>query len=368
MIFTILLFLAVLFVLVLVHEWGHYIVAKKTGMRVDEFGIGFPPRLFGFKKGETEYTLNALPLGGFVRIYGEALVHGEGEEQDPDHNRAMWARPKWAQALVLIAGVTMNVVLAFCLYVAVFMMGVPVPVEDGAPIPDNAELYIVSVLPGSPLGTDIAPGSRITRVEAGETMLETLTPAAFSSFVGERPEEEISITVLSGNTEQTRTITPVAGLIESDMERKAVGLALSLVANEQQSLIPALGSAAKATWEGLTAITAGLAALIGNAVVGEADLSQVAGPIGIAGMVSDAAEFGLTSLFAFVAIISLNLAIINLLPFPALDGGRLLMLLGEVVFRRPANAAWTHRLNAAGFILLMGVMVLVTYGDIMRLL
>lgn len=199
-------------------------------------------------------------------------------------------------------------------------------------------------------------------------MLETLTPAAFSSFVGERPEEEISITVLSGDTEQTKTITPVAGLIESDKERKAVGLALSLVAIEQQSLIPALGSAAKATWEGLTAITAGLAMLIGNAVVGEADLSQVAGPIGIAGMVSDAAEFGLTSLFAFVAIISLNLAIINLLPFPALDGGRLLMLLGEVVFRRPANAAWTHRLNAAGFILLMGIMVLVTYGDIMRLL
>lgn len=364
---TILLFLAVLFVLVLVHEWGHYIVAKKTGMRVDEFGIGFPPRLFGIKKGETEYTLNALPLGGFVRIYGESLVHEAGEEEDPDKARALWARPKWAQALVLIAGVVMNVVLAFVLYVAVFMIGVPTPVPEGETVP-GAQLYIATVLPESPLQGQITPGAVLLGVVGNDgKSLAELTPAAFSAFVSAAGESPLTLTVLEGKTEKTVTVTPRPGLITTDPNRAAVGVALSLVVVEKQGLVSAIGSAAEATGSGLVAIVVGIGSLLGGAVTGQADLSQVAGPVGIAGMVGDAAEFGATALLSFVAIISLNLAVVNLLPFPALDGGRLLLLLGEVVFRRPANALWTHRLNAVGFILLMVFMVIVTYNDILRL-
>ncbi len=366
MITTILLFLAVLFVLVLVHEWGHYITAKKTGMRVDEFGIGFPPRLFGMRKGETEYTLNALPLGGFVRIYGEALVHGEGEEQDPDHHRAMWARPKWAQALVLVAGVTMNVILAWVLYVAVFMLGVPTAVEEAQAGPE-AELYVASVIAESPLAERLSPGSRIIGARVGEHTLTTLTPSAFTAFVQAHVDDTISLTVREGDEEKTLTVTPIAGLIEGEPDRKAVGLSLALVEQKQQSFFPALKSATVATWEGLTAITVGIGVLLSGIVTGGADLSQVAGPVGIAGMVGDAAALGLTSLFMFVAVISLNLAIINMLPFPALDGGRLLLLLGEVVFRRPANQRWVTRLNATGFILLMVLMVIVTYNDLVRI-
>lgn len=367
MITTILLFLGVLFVLVLVHEWGHYIAAKKTGMRVDEFGIGFPPRLFGVRRGETEYTLNALPLGGFVRIYGESLVHEEAEEHDPDKARALWARPKWAQALVLIAGVVMNVVLAFVLYTAVFMIGVPKPVaEDQAPA--GAELYIASVVPGSPLADLVAPGAVIVRMEAVDgTVLSELTPSAFSAFVGTYGAAPLSLTVAEGGEERTVSVVPKTGLITDAPERPAVGVALSLVVVERQGFLEALGSAASATVEGLGAIVVGIGTLLGGALMGTADLSQVAGPVGIAGMVGDAAAFGITALLSFVAIISLNLAVVNLLPFPALDGGRLLLLLGEVVFRRPVNALWTYRLNAAGFILLMIFMVIVTYNDILRL-
>jgi len=364
---TILLFLAVLFVLVLVHEWGHYIIAKKTGMRVDEFGIGFPPRLFGFRRGETEYTLNALPLGGFVRIYGESLVHDAAEEHDPDKARALWARPKWAQALVLVAGVVMNVVLAYVLYVAVFMIGVPTPVsEDRAAA--GAELYIASVVPESPLATLVTPGTVVTAVTAANGVaLTELTPSSFSAFVGTHGADLLTLTVREGGEERTIAVLPQPGLITGEPERLAVGVALTLVVIEQQDFFAALRSAGVATGEGLWLILVGVGTLLSGAVTGTADLSQVAGPVGIAGMVGDAAEFGLTALLSFVAIISLNLAVVNMLPFPALDGGRLLLLLGEVIFRRPANMLWTHRLNAAGFILLMVFMVIVTYNDIMRL-
>jgi regulator of sigma E protease len=364
---TVLLFLAVLFVLVLVHEWGHYIVAKKTGMRVDEFGIGFPPRLFGVRRGETEYTLNALPLGGFVRIYGEALVHGENEERDPDHHRAMWARPRWAQALVLVAGVVMNVVLAWCLYVVVFLIG-PTAVDE-MQASESAVLLITSVLPASPLHEEIIPGTQLVNIAANGTSPAALSPRTVTAFIQEHPDTELIITVRDTETATERVITtrPVSGLVSNDPERVAIGVGLSLVEPQGLPFFAALSRATAATWYGLTAITAGIGALLGGLITGGSDLSGVAGPVGIAGMVGDAAALGITPLFMFVAIISLNLAVINLLPFPALDGGRLLLLLGEVVFRRPANQRWVTRLNAAGFILLMVFMLIVTYNDIVRI-
>ena len=127
---SILLFFIVLFVLILVHEWGHFIVAKKTGMRVDEFGIGFPPKIAGIKKGETEYTINWLPLGGFVRIFGENGDENADEKDTADKSRAFSSRPKWAQALVLIAGVTMNILFAWLLLALSFMIGLSSDVDE----------------------------------------------------------------------------------------------------------------------------------------------------------------------------------------------------------------------------------------------
>jgi regulator of sigma E protease len=363
---TVLLFFVVLFVLVVVHEWGHYFAAKRTGMRVDEFGVGFPPKLVGVKRGETEYTLNTLPLGGFVRIYGEAIVHDPGEEQDPDHNRAMWARPRWAQALVLIAGVAMNVVLAWVLYVAVFMMGVPTAVDEATASP-NAILYVASVLDTSPLRDQVIPGSQIVGVRSGEAELTRLTPTGFTDFVAASGQAPLELRLRSGETETVVTVTPQPGVLPDDPTRPAVGVSLALVEITSHGLWSALVRATGATWQGLTAITAGIATLLGGVATGTADFSQVAGPVGIAGMVGDAATLGITTLLSFVAIISLNLAVVNLLPFPALDGGRLLLLGGEVLFRRPANHVWVHRLNAFGFILLLVFMIIVTYHDIVRL-
>lgn len=361
---SIILFFAVLFVLVLVHEWGHFITAKKTGMRVDEFGIGFPPKLFGVKKGETEYTFNLLPIGGFVRIYGE---NKEDLENDIDNGRAFSARPKWAQAIVLVAGVFMNVVLAWVLFTIVLMAGVPSAVSEAEAGPDTM-LYVSGVLPDSPAAEALPVGVSVVALKSGDKTLQNPTPSSFSEFVASTAPEPVTIVYSQGEIENSTVIIPAQGLDNEDASRYLVGASLSMVETIKRSPTTAVIDGFTATIEGLRVISSGLYNLIKDALFGKADFSTVAGPVGIVGMVGDAADFGWTALFSFMAVISLNLAIINLLPFPALDGGRLLFVFIEAVTKKeipPQVAGYT---NVVGFLLLLLLMVLVTYQDIMRLL
>ena len=361
---TALIFIAVLFVLILVHEWGHYITAKKTGMRVDEFGIGFPPKLFGFKKGETEYTLNALPIGGFVRIYGEDLTR-VGEDIDKD--RAFSARPKLAQTIVLLAGVTMNIILAWMLFISVFMLGVPTAISEEA-ASEDARLQVVQILSESPLADKLPLGATITSVATDSSTLETLHPAQLSEFIKSVEAEPVTIGYSLGESEEKYvTVTPQNGVIESSPEQLAIGVQTVLVEDVQYGFFTAIKEATIQTVDALQLIVVSIANLLYNTIAGTADFSQVAGPIGIYNLVGDAASIGLVSLLMFTAIISLNLAIINLFPFPALDGGRLLFVAIEAIIRRPIDPIWTSRLNLLGFILLITLMIAVTYNDILRL-
>ncbi len=362
---TILLFFIVLFVLILVHEWGHFIVAKKTGMRVDEFGIGFPPKLFGIKKGETEYTFNALPIGGFVRIFGEnAQDAAESSEEGKDISRSFTSKSKWAQVAVLIAGVSMNALFAWLLFFIVFLIGVP-SVVDESEATQRAELVVVEVLPESPAAeAGLRAGAVIKSYAAGEN--EALTPSAFSAHT--RSEQSLTLEYEVGGETHTAQITPQSGLIEEDASKQAIGVVLSLVETVQKPVHVALYDATITTGKTLIAITVGIFTLLRDIFQFDADLSQVAGPVGIVGLVGDAAEFGFASLLMFTAVISLNLAVINLLPFPALDGGRLLFVGIEAIIRRPIDPIWVSRLNTLGFILLMALMVAVTYSDIAKLL
>lgn len=361
---TVLLFFLVLFILILVHEWGHFIVAKKTGMRVDEFGIGFPPKLFGIKKGETEYTFNALPIGGFVRIFGEnAADAAETSASGGDISRSFTSKSKWAQVAVLVAGVTMNVLFAWFLFIVVLLLGVPTVVDEHEATED-AQLVVVDVLPDSPAHQAGLPvGAVIQSYRAGDD--EPLVPSAFSSFSSEG--EPISITYTAKGKEETVVITPQAGLIEEDQSKEAIGVALALVETVRKPLPEALYEGTLTTLRSLEGITLGIIHLFVDIAQMDADLSQVAGPVGIVGLVGDAAEFGFASLLMFTAAISLNLAVINVLPFPALDGGRLLFVLIESITRKPINPVWVARLNTVGFILLMALMFAVTYSDIMKL-
>ncbi|MAZ30155.1 hypothetical protein CL655_02630 [bacterium] len=364
---TILIFLAVLFVLILVHEWGHFITAKKTGMQVDEFGIGFPPRLVAKRMGETEYTLNLLPIGGFVRIVGENAEDIAKGEEGSSNPRSFVHKPKWAQALVLVAGVAMNVIFAWLLYVVVFMVGVPTVVDEQMAT-DAAVLTVTSVLPGSPAAdAGLVVGAEVTGVVRGEDTLDTLTPTAFQTFITDAGTDSVTLTYAANGVDLVTSLAPEPGLIKEEPERAVVGVSVGLVEVQSSGLVSALGQALVTTKDTLMAVTIGLGSLLAGIFSGSADLSQVAGPVGIAGMVGDAAALGFTSLLLFTAIISLNLAVINLLPFPALDGGRLVMVGIEALTRRPINPVWVMRVNAIGFILLILLMMAVTVSDVTRL-
>jgi len=383
---TIILFLAVLFVLILVHEWGHFIVAKKTGMRVDEFAIGFPPKLFGIKKGETEYTINLLPIGGFVRIWGEdgtnvpsspltpegsdgrseasaEAARGGTNTNEVDASRAFSRRPKWAQTAVLIAGVSMNIIFAWFLFIVVFLLGVPTAVEEGEQS-ENARLVITEVLQDGPAQeAGIPVGAEI--IAYNESNKE-LIPSAFRTYTTEA--EKVTITYEAQGEEKMVEVTPKAGLVAEDPELKVIGIRTSLVETIRRPFFTAVYDATVMTVSSTGAIVAGITKLLGDIVQLDADLSQVAGPVGIVGLVGDAAEFGFASLLMFTAMISLNLAVINLLPFPALDGGRLLFVGIEAVTKRAIDPVWVARLNTIGFVLLMALMFAVTYSDISKLL
>lgn len=365
---AIIIFFAVLFVLILVHEWGHFIVAKKTGMRVDEFGIGFPPKLYGVKRGETEYTINALPIGGFVKIFGENYEEAgiSTAQERTDDGRAFSQRPKWAQALVLVAGVTMNIIFAWFLLTLTGLIGIATPVDESV-APASAELYVVNVIPGSP--AEVIPvGAVITSISTPAGTIDTPTPTEFTNAVQQSKDTSVMVWYRVDDENRSTTLTPAQGLIVDDPNRFAVGASLSLVEIERLGLIEAITYGFQATWHGITGICVGLWSLFSQAFVGEADFSQVAGPVGIVGMVGDAASYGATALLTFTAIISLNLAVINLLPFPALDGGRLVFVAIEAVTRKRIPPEWAGRVNLVGFGLLMLLMIIVTYNDIVRLL
>jgi regulator of sigma E protease len=363
---SIFLFLLVLFVLVLVHEWGHYITAKLTKMRVDEFAIGFPPRLFGIKRGETDFNFNLLPIGGYVKIFGENAEEAGQERNPADVGRAFHERPKWAQAVVLLAGITMNILFAWLLFALVLIIGVPTAIEESA-ASASSQLVVAGTLPNAPAEGVLPVGSVIVKAESGDDILTTPTPSSFSDFVSEHAPEAIVVTYEHNAETLDVSLVPKTGLVAEDTSKYVVGASLSLIEIKKESFFGAIGESFSMTVNGIVSITIGLTTLIKDSFMGDADFSTIAGPVGIVGMVGDAASYGLTPLLMFTAIISLNLAVVNLLPFPALDGGRLVFVAVEAVTKKRVPPHVTGWVNLLGFILLMVLMAAVTFNDIIRL-
>lgn len=369
---TILIFLGVLVVLILVHEFGHFIVAKKSGIQVDEFGIGFPPKIFGKKFGETEYTLNWLPLGGFVSIKGENPTDDDYKEDSSENNRSFVQQPKYIQAAVLVAGVTMNVLLAFVLYTAGYMIGMPTAIDslDAPGSVRDVSLMVTSVLPESPALDQLELRDEILALSTEAGSLESdgpLTADQVSSFITSSDGAPVTFEVLRQGEPVTLTIQPEQGVFEDDPERYAAGFSMSLVGIQSLPIHLAIVEGAQRTYTALIDITIGLYGFFTGIVTGSSDFSDVTGPVGIVGMVGDAASLGVVWLISFSAFISLNLAVINLLPFPALDGGRLVFVGIEAITRKPINPIIATRLNQFGFIALLTLMAIVTFNDIANL-
>ena len=370
----ILIFIIVIVALIVVHEFGHFVAAKWAGMRVDEFGLGYPPRAMLIAKvGETEYTLNWLPFGGFVKIYGEDGLSEtkSGHGTSRHEGNAFTDKNRFAQTVVLVAGVAMNLIFAYVLITGALISGTPRALEDSEiAIAKNVELAVANVLPDSPAAeARLLPGDIILSAEDGHTMLPETSPSAFTEFVSEGgPNKTITLSIRHGSgEEETIFVRPEAGVISTDPSRYALGVEVATIGVVPVSFGAAIVEGANLTWDATILTAKGLWHFFYGVFTLSADLSQVAGPVGIAGVVGTASGQGLGYLFSIMAIISINLALINLIPIPALDGGRLLFVIIESIIRRPIKASVAHAMNAVGFVFLILLMFVITFNDISRI-
>ena len=373
MISTIIIFLLVLTLLIAVHEMGHFLAAKLFGIRVDEFAIGFPPRIFSKMLGKTRFALNLVPLGGYVKIHGE-------NPEDSLTSDSILAKPRWQQVVVLVMGVTFNVILAYILLVGTLMIGTKVSVDTfPGEVVHNPKLIVTMVSPGSPAALiGIKAGDEILSVSNSKELFAstTLSISNVQKTISEA-DGNVSMTVRRTDLQPTGQPTiesassteqgiafrfiPVGGIVAG---KKAAGISMDMIGEAKIGFFKSFYYAGVQTYNLLENITIGLYKFIGSIFVGKGSLSEVTGPVGIASVVGHSAKTGVADLLMIIAVISANLAVINLVPFPALDGGRVVVVIIEAIIRRPINSKFIGWVNGIGFILLIGLMLVVTFKDV----
>ena len=367
---TIILFLLILGILVFVHELGHFAVAKFFGVRVDEFGMGFPPRAKKlFTRNGTDYTLNWIPFGGFVKIYGEDSL--ENGEKDPDYKRSMGAKKWWQQILILIAGVTMNFVFAWLLFSVSFMIGAPTAVS-GVDHPEqvmNPQLTVLQVMPDSPAAkSGLVAGDRVIKLESLDTTIagSDLSADNFTKTIRSMPANtpvHLQVTKTDSTTVDY-LIIPQTGLIG---DYPAIGVSVDQVGMYREGFFTSIKSGLINTWSVSKQTAQAFGKLISDAFRGQADTANLTGPVGLVSVVGDAQKIGAVYVILLTAMISINLAVLNLLPFPALDGGRIVIVIIEAITRRKINPNVVQWVNTIGFFLLIALMIFVTIKDVIKL-
>ncbi len=365
---SVIIFIIILAVLILVHELGHFLVAKNSGIRVDEFGLGLPPKIFAKKWGDTLYTLNWLPFGGFVKIFGED-PHAEVISEEDKHT-SFYYKPKWVQASVLAAGVTFNVIFAWLIISLGFMIGSPgAQGSTWFGKVENSHLVVTEVLVNSPARTaGLKPGDEILFVGAGKDSIQdiNLVPEKLQALISESKSQNIEVLYKRGSSAPvTVFVEPKSDIIQG---KKAIGIGTDSIGIVKLPVHLALIEGARSTLVMIKGITVGLGHFLWSVVTLKSNFSEVSGPVGIAGIVGDANALGFVYLLSLTALISLNLAVINLLPFPALDGGRLFIILIEVIIRRPIKPSIVRWTNTIGFLFLLILMLVITAHDIFKLL
>ena len=370
MILTIILFLVVLAVLIFVHELGHFLVAKLCGVRVDEFCVGFPPRIFSVKKGETKYSIGAIPFGGFVKIFGEdgdeePANQVSGQSEAPvDFSRSFTSVSKWKQATILLSGIFFNLLFAWILISSSFAMGMISSIDTGSKnIATNVSTIVLSVAKGSPAEkVGIILGDRILTISNGSESFNTPSMTEVQKVVKEATSS-VSIVYTRNGVQKIATTTPV---LSNGIQ--IIGISMDTVGTIKFGFFRSFYEGGKETILTSGKVIVGIYDLIKNSILGKADFSQVAGPVGIAGMVNQARFFGLSYFLGFIALISINLGMINLVPFPALDGGRVLFVAIEAIIKKDIKPIIANILNTVGFALLILLMVVLTFKDISRLI
>ncbi len=349
MFFTIILFIFILGLIVFVHELGHFLAARRAGIPVKEFAFGFPPRLWKRTRNQTTYAINLIPLGGYVKLAGE-----DEESEDP---QAFNNQPLRKRALVIVAGVVMNFFLAWFLFT--------IWIGASTLIKSQNQVVVASIVKGSVAEqVGIQPGDLVINVNSTSAVSATETAEVIKDMRGQ------SITFTVKRFAKERTFT-------AQLPDAETPLGISLVDTDSQGTLEQGRVWWYAPWYGLQffwevvsvngqALWGMLAGIFGG-TGGEAT-SGVVGPVGIVAMLSQVMNLGILHVVRFIGVLSLAVGLFNILPFPALDGGRLLFIGIESVFRRRVAGRVEGAVHAAGFIILIVLFLAITYRDIVRLL
>ncbi len=372
MFLTIITFILVLSLLVLVHEFGHFWVARKFGLKPKEFGFGFPPRAIGYYKNsagewktvkgnkdpedavDTIYSINWLPLGGFVN-----LEEDEEAGDDPNH---FSNKPIWQRMAILLAGVTMNIFLAMALLSIGFMVGLPQSVGDlgpGAKI-SNHKVQILEVMKDSPAEqAGLKAGDTIAQIN-GQVMKTTKD---IQTIVNNSVDQSVKYTLKRGNKIIEKNIIPI---VIKETNKGGIGVSIGETGTVRYSFFLAIWEGIKNTLIITWLIIVAFYHLLKDLIMGNGVNVEIGGPVRIAEITGDAVRMGFSYLINFTALLSINLAIINAFPFPALDGGRIIFLIIEKIKGKPVSKKTEALIHTIGFAFLMVLIVLVTYKDIAR--
>ena len=367
---TILIFIIILGLLVFVHEFGHFIVARRNGIKADEFGFGFPPRFVGVVKNDTTgkydiiwgnqdiasphtiYSFNWIPLGGFVKIKGEE--GGQTTDTDSFANKPAWTRIK-----VLGAGVAMNFLLAWVLISLVYILGLPQPIspDQRGKYPDQ-KVQILEVKPGTPAADmHLRPLDEIISID-GKTVVTT---EEVTSAIAAKKGQEFSLVIKRGESVMTLQGVPRT---EYPKNEGALGISLSETALMRYPWYEAIVEGGKTTVKVTETILVYLGKMLASLVGGAEKVAlDVTGPVGIVYLTKQMTEMGFSYLLWFAALLSINLGIFNILPIPALDGGRIFFILIEKIKGKPVSHFIENRIHQVGFMLLLFLMLLVTIRD-----
>ena len=349
-------------ILIFVHELGHFIFAKLCNVKVLKFSLGFGPRLIGKTIGETEYVVSAVPLGGYVKMYGEDV---EDEISEQEKERSFKSQALWKKALIVLAGPFFNIVLTFGLYTSLLAAGIEVPVPDLKnlmPVVDEVDQNYPAAAAG------MRAGDRILKI--GDTDINTWFDII--NIVATSPGKPLKIVVKRDNALLDFTITP-ATVQEKDRSGKPITIGrigikknarglYSLIKSD--SLLDSPLQGAFATYKMGTMIFDSLR----MTVSGEISYKNLGGPIAIFSESNKAASAGAITYFLFMALVSVNLGVLNLLPIPVLDGGHLLFMAIEAVKGKPVSDTAIAVSQRIGIAILIALMILVMYNDIFRLL
>lgn len=358
MVLTIIIAFISLIGLIILHEFGHFILAKRFGVKVEEFGIFLPPRLIGKKIGETVYSLNLLPLGAFVKLYGET-----------DEKKEYWSftqKPIWQRVLIVIGGVVSFWIVSAILLSIVMGLGAPTAISDE----ENGNLIdpkvqIAAVAPDSPAEiAGIKPGDTIKQFLISNFQFPIDKVKEVQELTEKYKGEEVVLTIERGREVLEVSLVPRVSPPEGE---GAIGVALVRTAIKSYPWYQAPVQGIIATGNLTAAVIQGWAQALVLAIKGQPTGVQLMGPVGILGLFAQVGQLGINYFLQFIAIISIYIALFNILPIPALDGGKLVFLGIEAVRKRPVSTKTEQQITTLFFALLIGLIIWVTIKDIARL-